>query len=105
MHPATVPLRAETLQVLRLIGEFEPILMLSGDKDGFGTRWTLSGQEVQPAIARFLMESGFLEQTGKTELGANKLTLTDKGRDFREKGQQWWADQNFLQKLKITLLG
>ena len=51
------------------------------------------------------MESGFLEQTGKTELGAIKLTLTDKGRDFREKGQQWWADQNFLQKLKITLLG
>ena len=26
MHPATVPLRAETLQVLRLIGEFEPML-------------------------------------------------------------------------------
>jgi hypothetical protein len=105
MHPATIPQRAETLQVLRLMGPFEPILMLSGDDDGYGSRWTLSGQQVQPAIAQFLMESGFIAAAGKTEFGAIKLALTEKGREFREKGLAWWAELNFLEKLKVTLLG
>jgi hypothetical protein len=60
---------------------------------------------VQPAIARFLMESGFIADSGKTEFGAIKLALTEKGSEFRKNGLDWWAEQNFLQKLKITLLG
>jgi hypothetical protein len=105
MHSAAIPLRAETLQVLRLMGPFEPILMLRGAEDGYGTRWTLSGQQVQPAIASFLMESGFIADVGKTEFGAIKLALTDKGSEFRQKGLTWWAELNFLQKLGITLFG
>ena len=105
MPPNAVPSRAETLQILRLMGDFEPILMLTGDEEGYGSRWTLSGQQVQPAIARFLMESGFIADSGKTEFGAIKLALTEKGSEFREKGVVWWAELNFLQKLKVTLLG
>ncbi|NTV72279.1 MAG: hypothetical protein HGA71_19325 [Azonexaceae bacterium] len=105
MDPATIPQRAETLQVLRLMGPFEPMLMLSGDDEGYGSRWTLSGQQVQPAIARFLMDCGFIAAAGKTEFGAIKLTLTEKGREFREKGLAWWAELNFLEKLKITVFG
>jgi hypothetical protein len=105
MQPSAVPSRAETLQILRLMGDFEPILMLSGDDEGYGSRWTLSGQQVQPAIARFLMESGFVASSGKTEFGAIKLALTEKGSEFREKGLAWWSELNFLQKIKITLLG
>lgn len=105
MHSATIPQRAETLQVLRLMGPFEPMLMLSGDDEGYGSRWTLSGQQVQPAIARFLMDSGFIADSGKTEFGAIKLALTEKGCEFREKGLAWWGELNFLEKLKITLLG
>jgi hypothetical protein len=105
MLPDTIPQRAETLQVLRLMGPFEPILMLTGDDEGYGSRWTIAGQQVQPAIARYLMESGFVAEIGKTEFGARKLALTDTGCDFRERGLNWWAELNFLQKLKITLLG
>ncbi len=105
MHTNTIPQRAETLQVLRLMGPFEPILMLTGDDDGYGARWTLSGQQVQPAIAQFLMESGFIADNGKTEFGAIKLILTEKGREFRERGLAWWAELNFLEKLKITVFG
>jgi len=105
MQPSAVPSRAETLQILRLMGDFEPILMLTGDDEGYGSRWTLSGQQVQPAIARFLMESGFIANSGKTEFGAIKLALTVKGSEFREKGLAWWGELNFLQKIKITLLG
>lgn len=105
MDPATIPLRAETLQVLRLISEFEPLLMLRGDDDGYGSRWTLSGQQVQPAIAQFLMEFGFVADSGKTEFGAIKLALTEKGREFREKGIRWWSELGTLQKLKIMVLG
>lgn len=105
MSFAAIPQRAETLQVLRLISDFEPMLMLSGDDEGYGSRWTLSGQQVQPAIARYLMESGFVAEIGKTEFGARKLVLTKTGSDFRERGLRWWAELNFLQKLKITLLG
>ena len=105
MHSNTIPQRAETLQVLRLMGPFEHILMLSGDDDGYGSRWTLSGQQVQPAIASFLMESGFIAEVGKTEFGAIKLNLTEKGREFREKGLVRWGELNFLEKLKIRLFG
>ena len=51
------------------------------------------------------MESGFVAEIGKTEFGARKLVLTETGSDFRERGMRWWAELNFLQKLKITLFG
>ncbi len=100
----SIPHRAETLQVLRLIAS-EPILMLAGDDDGCGSRWTISGQQVQPAIARYLMESGFVVEIGKTELGARKLVLTESGLQFRETGLHWWSELNLVQKIRITLLG
>lgn len=105
MHSEEIPQRAETLQVLRLISEHEPILMLGSNNNGYGERWTLSGQEVQPAIAQFLMNSGFIAEIGETELGAVKLALTEKGREFRDRGLAWWADLNFLEKLKVTVFG
>lgn len=105
MHPASIPQRAETLQVLRLVSEFEPILMLTGDEEGYGTRWTIAGQQVQPAIARYLMESGFVSEAGQTEFGARKLILNDRGCQFREKGLAWWAELNLIQKLKVVLFG
>ena len=60
---------------------------------------------MQPAIARFLMETGFIADAGKTEFGAIKLMLTEKGSEFRTKGLAWWGELNFLEKLKVTLLG
>lgn len=105
MLPTSIPQRAETLQVLRLISEFEPLLMLTGDDEGYGSRWTIAGQQVQPAIARYLMESGFIAEIGKTEFGARKLVLTETGSDFRKRGLNWWGELNFLQKLKVTLFG
>ncbi|MBS1160969.1 MAG: hypothetical protein H6R15_3388 [Proteobacteria bacterium] len=105
MPTSTIPSRSETLQVLRLIGKFEPILMLTGDDEGYGTRWIIAGQQVQPAIARFLMESGFISDAGKTEFGAHRLTLTEAGKLFREKGLAWWGSLSLWQKIKITLFG
>lgn len=104
MFPAAIPHRAETLQVLRLIIN-EPILMLTGDDEGYGSRWTISGQQVQPAIARYLMESGFVAEIGKTEFGARKLALTASGSLFREKGLNWWGELSLFQKIRVTLLG
>lgn len=104
MHSSAIPGQAQTLQILRLLDQ-EPVLMLAGSADGFGTRWTLSGQEIPPAIAGFLMESGYLAETGKTDLGARILTLTEEGRIFRTNGLAWWATLSWLEKLKITLLG
>lgn len=104
MFPAAIPHRAETLQVLRLIIN-EPILMLTGDDEGYGSRWTISGQQVQPAIARYLMESGFVAEIGKTEFGARKLALTVSGNQFREKGLSWWGGLSLFQKIRVTLLG
>ena len=104
MFPAAIPHRAETLQVLRLIIN-EPILMLSGDDEGYGSRWTIGGQQVQPAIARYLMESGFVAEIGKTEFGARVLALTTTGNQFREKGLNWWSGLSLLQKMRVTLLG
>lgn len=104
MSPDTIPHRAETLQILRFVVS-EPILMLRGDDEGYGSRWTLGGQQIQPAIARYLMESGFIAETGRTEFGARKLTLTPSGQQFREKGLIWWASLSLYQKIRVTLLG
>lgn len=103
--PEAIPNPAETLKVLRLMGEYEPILMLTGSDDGYGTRWTLHGQQVQPAIARYLMDTGFVAEKGKTEFGARRLALTDSGTRFRAEGLRWWTGLGLLQKLKITLFG
>lgn len=100
-----IPNRAETLKVLRLMGEVRPILMLTGSDDGYGTRWVLDGQQVQPAIARYLMAEGFVAEQGVTEFGARKLILTAAGRDFRERGLRWWRSLGILQRLKITVFG
>ncbi|MCM8593932.1 hypothetical protein [Accumulibacter sp.] len=100
-----IPARAETLKVLRLMSRREPIMMLPGDEDGYGTRWTLSGQQVQPAIASYLMAQGFIAETGRTDFGARKLTLTPAGLRFRENGIRWWSELSFLGKLKVIILG
>jgi hypothetical protein len=101
----TIPARAETLEVLQLMGDFEPILMLPGDADGFGTRWIIHGQQVQPAIARYLMEEGCIVDSGETELGMRRLTLTPTGIRFRDDGARWWRSQTWWQRLKITVFG
>ena len=103
--PSSIPNRVETLRVLRLMGDYEPLLMLAGSDDGYGTRWTLGGQQVQPAIARYLMEAGFVAEEGKTQFGARKLALTADGVRFRDNGVRWWAGLSFLQKLKVTIFG
>lgn len=100
-----IPNRAETLQVLRLMGDFEPILMLSGADDGYGSRWTLSGQQVQPAIARYLMDQGFVTAAGETEFRAIKLAITASGKEFRDRGLRWWQSLNFLERIKVRVLG
>lgn len=105
MDPTIIPQRAETLQILQLMGRFEPILMLTGDDEGYGSRWTLSGEQVQPAIARFLMDFGYIADIGQTEFGAIKLALTEKGRQFREKGIIWWNELSFAEKLKVRVFG
>lgn len=103
--PNLIPRRAETLRVLRLMGNHAPILMLGGDADGYGTRWTLHGQQVQPGIARYLMKEGFLVDSGATEFGARKLALTSRGSQYRAEGVAWWASLSRLQKLKIMIFG
>lgn len=100
-----IPNRAQTLEVLRLMGAYRPILMLPGDDDGYGTRWVLDGQQVQPEIAKYLMKAGFLADTGATEFGARTLTLTESGNRFRENGVLWWQSLGFLERLTITILG
>jgi hypothetical protein len=103
--PSPIPNRVETLRVLRLMGDYEPILMLVGSDDGYGTRWTLGGQQVQPAIARYLMESGCIAENGRTQFGARTLALTADGVSFRERGLRWWDGLSLFEKLKVTLLG
>lgn len=101
----TVPRRAETLEILRLMGDHEPILQLGDEPDGYGMRWTLHGQQVQPGIARYLMDAGYLTEKGKTQFGARRLMLTESGRRFREEGTAWWSGLGFLEKLRIRLFG
>lgn len=100
-----IPSRAETLKVLRLMGDYAPILMLAGDKDGYGARWTIDGHPVQPAIARYLMESDLVVDAGVTELGIRKLALTAAGVQFRKDGLLWWKGLGLLQKLKVMIGG
>ncbi len=100
-----IPRRAETLRVLRLMGNYAPILMLGGDADGYGARWIIDGQPVQPAIATYLMQSGYVADSGATELGARKLSLTESGAEFREDGLLWWNGLSLLQKLNIVIRG
>jgi hypothetical protein len=102
---SAVPSRAYTLGVLRAMGDCEPILMLAGCDDGYGARWTLAGQQVQPAIARYLMEAGFIAERGRTQFGARCLQLTELGRSFRERGLHWWRSLTWTEKLRVTLLG
>lgn len=100
-----IPRRAQTLDVLRLMGAGRNILMLQGADDGYGTRWILDGQQVLPGIAKYLMEAGFVADVGATEFGARKLALTDSGRRFRENGVRWWGSLGVLQRLKIVFFG
>ncbi|MBN8476641.1 hypothetical protein [Sulfuritalea sp.] len=103
--PGVIPNRHETLEVLRLMGRYVPILMLGGDADGYGARWTIHGAEVQPGIAGYLMEQGYLVDSGPTEMGARKLILTEEGIRFRAEGIAWWNGLGILQRLKIRILG
>ncbi|MBK9019995.1 MAG: hypothetical protein IPL72_08340 [Sulfuritalea sp.] len=100
-----IPSRYETLEVMRLMGRYVPILMLGGDADGYGARWTLHGTQVQPGIAGYLMEKGYLVDSGPTEMGARKLILTEEGIRFREEGVAWWNSLGILERLKIRILG
>jgi len=100
-----IPNRAETLNVLRLLRNNEPVLMLSGDGAGYGARWTVFGQQIQPAIARYLMQEGFIGESGTTEFGAKKLTLTPAGAEFRQDGIDWWRSLSMFQKIKATIFG
>lgn len=102
---AGIPARAETLGILRFMGRGEPMLMLEGDEDGYGTRWTLGGQQVQPAIARYLMEEGYIVDTGRSELGVRRLTLSPAGQELRENGLRWWDSLSMLEKLQVIVLG
>jgi predicted alpha/beta-hydrolase family hydrolase len=104
MTPA-IPNRADTLRLLRLIDRHEPILMLKGADDDYGTRWTIAGQQVQPALARHLMEAGYIVETGRTEFGARRLTLTAEGEQFRANGIRWWSSLSLYEKLKIVVFG
>lgn len=102
-HP--IPSRAETLKVLRLMGSHAPIMMLRGEDNGFGCRWTLHGMQVQPAIAGWLMEQGYLADSGPTEMGARCLILTPAGIEFRDRGLRWWSELGILGRLKVMVLG
>ena len=100
-----VPYRAETIKVLSLMGKYAPILMLSGDADGYGARWSVQGHPVEPAIARYLMELKYVVDTGATEMGARRLALTESGAQFRKDGLRWWSELNLLQRLKVRIVG
>lgn len=100
-----IPDRAETLKVLRLLGPHRPMLMLKGDDDGYGTRWVVEGQQVQPAIASYLMAAGFVADVGATEFGARRLFLTESGLRFRENGLRWWSGLGWLERIKVMLFG
>ena len=101
----TIPTRAQTLAVLRLMGSYRPILMLPGSEDGGGRRWLLDGQQVLPGIAKYLMNFGFVADTGATDLGARKLALTEAGRRLRDNGLRWWQSLTTLQRLHVIVLG
>lgn len=103
--PNLIPHRAQTLEVLRLMGKNRPILMLLGDEDGYGTRWLLDGQEIPPGIAKYLTQRGFIVESGATEFGVRKLVLTDSGDRLRQDGVRWWTSLGFFERLRIRILG
>lgn len=100
-----IPNRAQTLDVLLLMGRHRPVIMLQGSDDGAGTRWALDGQQVQPVIIKYLMQAGFVAETRKTSFGARELTITESGRRFREKGVIWWKSLGHFQRMKVRLFG
>jgi hypothetical protein len=100
-----IPSRAETLKVLQLMGKYAPILMLGDDANGFGTRWSIDGHPVQPPIAKYLMQSGYIAESGATEFGARTLALTEAGAEFREDGLRWWKGLSLFQKLQVMFRG
>lgn len=100
-----IPNRAQTLKLLRLMGDHAPILHLRGESDGYGERWTLHGAEVPPAIAGWLMQSGYLADRGATEMGARQLLLTPAGVEFRRHGLDWWAQLGPLARLRVVVFG
>lgn len=81
------------------------MLMLRGDADGYGARWIIDGHPVQPAIASWLMNEGFIADTGATELGVRKLALTADGIEFRSKGLIWWSGLGRLARLQAIIFG
>mgnify|MGYP000940825853 CR=1 FL=1 len=105
VRKTSIPHRPETLQVLRMMGECNPMLMLVGDSDGYGTRWLIHGQQVQPAIASYLMRAGFIAESGTTEFGARKLALTRDGAKFRDSGLRWWSSLGPIERLKARVFG
>lgn len=100
-----IPFRAQTLDVLRLMGNFRPLLMLPGDDDGYGARWLLDGAQVLPGIAKYLIDGGFVAPTGTTGFGARELTLTAAGRRLRDNGLRWWSGLSLLQRCWVIVLG
>jgi len=102
--PGPIPSRFEILELMRLMGRYAPVIMLGND-EGYGTRWTLHGHELQPGIVRYLMEQGYLADSGSTELGARTLRLTESGIRFREDGIAWWNSLGILEKLKVRIFG
>jgi hypothetical protein len=100
-----IPCRAQTLDVLRHMGAYRPMLMLRGSDDGYGTRWLLDGMQVQPGIAMYLMNGGFIVDSGATEFGARKLTLTESGKRLRDNGVIWWESLGYLERLRVTIFG
>lgn len=100
-----IPQRADTLRIMQLISPAEPILMLKGGSDDYGTRWTLSGQQIEPSIVRFLQDHAYLMESGKTEFGALRLCLSPAGVRFRDEGIVWWQSLGWWQRLKVVLLG
>lgn len=99
-----IPNRPAVLNVLRRMDR-QPILMLGSDEHDYGARWTLDGQEIEPAIARYLMEEGYVAAMGVTDMGARIFGLTPSGRAFRQDGIVWWSGLRLLQKLKAILSG
>jgi len=100
-----IPNRAQTLEILRLMGRHRPLLMLLGDDDGYGTRWLLDGQEVPPGIAKYLMQAGLVADAGATGFGVRRLALTDSGNRVRENGETWWKSLGFIERLRVWILG
>ena len=100
-----IPGRAETLAVLHVMYDGLPMLLLPGDGCGYGARWVLDGQSVQPAIATYLMESGYIVETGRTEFGAVVLRMTPDGVRFSDAGQRWWRSLSLLARLRVRFFG